>query len=468
MKLLKTFLLFLLATVIYPIGVNGQNLSITGQTSFETLLSSSNRQPFYFWANQLGQVSALEQYNLFTHVSSSANYQLPNKNQSFFAGVNVNLKKTQNVTFNLPELYGGFKAKYFIITGGLFADSVQMAGLSPSNGNFMVTRNAKPHPRLRLGSNKYIRLGKNNLFIAGIFEEGVLNDTRWVNKARLHHKNLYFRAGNPATIQITAGLDHFVFWGGATANESYDASLKDYIQTIFAGRYYAEKIEMRNTIGNQLGQYQVHLKKSFQNVSGTFQISHMFEDQSGLNLMNYPDNIYTLLLELHQSALIKKVLVEYTYTKHQSGPTTDPKTGAYRPSGADNYFSHSQYRSGFTYEGYFIGNPLFGPLKYTEDGIPNGPANNRFSAIHLGIAGELSSTIEYRLMATHSKNYGRYSAPYQPTRHQLFSMVELKYSNPKFQNIVAAVQFGFDRGALWTGSRMHEGAINLKLCYLLN
>jgi len=70
MKFLKTILLFFISVVLYSQEVNGQNLSIAGQSSIETLLSNSSRQPFYFWANKLGQVSALEQYNLFTHFSS--------------------------------------------------------------------------------------------------------------------------------------------------------------------------------------------------------------------------------------------------------------------------------------------------------------------------------------------------------------------------------------------------------------
>lgn len=462
------WLLILSFGLVLPNTLVAQNLTAKGESSLETLLSNSERQPFYFWANQLGQVPAEEQYQLFTRVAASAVYQLPNQYRSFFGGINVNLRKAQSTALNLPELYGGFQSRYFQLTGGLFADSLEFDGLSPSNGNFMVTRNAPPHPRLRLGTNRFIRFWKSNFYVAALYEEGLLNDNRHVKKARLHHKNLYLRVGTPASLQLTAGLDHYIFWGGHTATEDYTPDLKDYIRTLFAGSYYIERLDIMNTIGNQLGQYRLMVRKSFRAVSGTFHVSHIFEDPSGVNFMNYPDNIYTLLLTFKNSPRLKNVLLEYTHTKHQSGPATDPETGASRPSSGDNYFSHSQYRSGFTYQGYFIGTPLFGPLRYTENGMPNGPANNRFSAIHLGLSGNLFPSMEYKLMATHSQNLGRRSAPYEPVRNQFFSLASVRYTFPAHPNLYAEGQAAFDSGTLWTGNKMHEAGIGFKIGYLLN
>ena len=70
MKFLKIILLFIIPVVVSPQALYGQNFSVSGEAALETLASQSTRQPFYFWANKLGQVSVMEQYNLFTHVSS--------------------------------------------------------------------------------------------------------------------------------------------------------------------------------------------------------------------------------------------------------------------------------------------------------------------------------------------------------------------------------------------------------------
>lgn len=452
--------------LVLPNTLAAQKLTTKANLSLTTLVSNSSRQPFYFWANQLGQVPAKEQHQLFTHFSGKAAYLLRNKDQHFFAGINTNLRQTQNTVFNLPELYGGFQSKYFEITAGLFRDSVRFKGLSPSNGNFMVSRNAPPHPRLRLGTNQFIRFWDFPVYVAALFEEGLLNDNRHVNKAKLHHKSLFLRWGDLEKIEITAGIDHFIFWGGHTAIEDYTPDLKKYFKTIIGGKYYSERLGFTNTIGNQLGQYQIMLRKSFSKVNSTFQISHVFEDASGLYLMNYPDNIYTLFLELKNSPIVKNVLVEYTYTKHQSGPTTYPETGAHRPKGGDNYFSHSQYQSGFTYQSYFIGTPLFGPLRYREGDIPNGPANTQFSAIHLGVSGNLSPLVEYKFMATYSRNFGRRSAPYEPVRNQFFSMALVRYNFPGHSNLYAEGQVALDRGTLWSGNTINNTGIGFKIGYL--
>jgi len=60
-----------------------------------------------------------------------------------------------------------------------------------------------------------------------------------------------------------------------------------------------------------------------------------------------------------------------------------------------------------------MGNPLFGPVRCTDDGTPAVPLNNRFSAYHAGVSGELFPALEYKFLITHSKNYGRYSPPFE-------------------------------------------------------
>ncbi len=436
-----------------------QSLTVRGSASLETYLSNPGRQPFYFWTNKLGQVASAERHNSFIHFGAEARYRLPDENHSFFAGINTNLRQTANTTYNLPELYGGFETKLFRFTGGLFADSVRMAGLSPSNGNFDITRNAPPHPRLRIGTNNFIRIGSSNFSVAGLFEEGILEKNRAVPKARLHHKNLFLRVGSPRTVQVAAGLDHLVFWGGDIDRDVHEENLKNYLKAVFSGSYYIERLGIPNALGNQLGQYQISFAKSFEKITGTFQVTHIFEDGSGTYLANYPDNMYTLLLNFKRRKLVQNVLLEYVHTKHQSGPSSDPKTGRHLPRGADNYFSHSQYKSGYTYKGFIIGTPLFGPLRYTANEISAGPENNRFEAFHFGISGNLSQPVEYKIMATYSQNYGRYSPKYEKVRNQFYSLAAFTYTFPKKQHLFTGMQFAFDHGSLWTGNLSRDAGI---------
>lgn len=440
---------------------DAQILSVNGRASVETLLSTNGRQPFYFWANKLGQVKTGEHHNSFIHFYTETAYTLPGEKNSFFAGINTNLRQTSNFKYNLTELFGGFESKLFRITGGLFADSLRFSGLSPSNGNFDITRNAPPHPRLRFGTNEFIPLGNTIFSIAGLYEEGVLEKDRIVPKAKLHHKNLSLRMGSVNALRVTAGIDHFVFWGGEIDAEHHKENLKNYLKAVFSGSYTLEKLGIPNALGNQLGQYRLSFDRSMKNLNATFQISHIFEDGSGTYLANYPDNLYTLFLDLKRSRLIRKILIEYIHTIHQSGPPHDPETGEHLPRGGDNYFSHSQYQSGFTHQGFIIGTPLFGPVRYTDGGTPRGPENNRFSALHFGISGEIIHSLEYRLMATRSRNLGRFLPKYEKERNQFYSLAAFKYTFGKAKNLFADMQFAFDKGTLWTGNESKDAGVAL-------
>ena len=289
--------------------------------------------------------------------------------------------------------------------------------------------------------------------MAALYEEGVLKDQRAVSDARLHHKSMFVSMGNSSKLQVTAGLDHFVFYGGYTAKEQFAVGFSDYLKAVFSGKYYVDEAGYKNTVGNQLGQYQFILRKSFKKLDGTFQITHPIEDLSGVRLQNFPDNIYTLLLHFKKSKWIEKVLFEYTNTMQQSGNPANPNNFG---TGGDNYFSHSQYQSGYTYYGIIMGNPLFGPVKFTSDGIPKGPENNRFQDYHTGISGKLFPALEYKLMLTYSNNFGRYSPAYPEVRKQFFSLASFRYifENPK--NMFVETRFAFDSGKLWSGNKTRE------------
>lgn len=446
--------------------VKAQSFSVKGQGSIEALGSNTFRQPFYFWSNKLEQVNPLEQYNLFTHFNAEATFKLSNTNTQFFAGINTNLRKAGDIKVNLAEVYGGFQNKYARLTAGLFTDSVRMEGLSASNSNFLVGQNSLPHPRLRLGTNRFIPIGQGNFAIAGYYEDGVLNDHRVVRNARLHHKNLFFRHGTIDKLEFTWGIEHFSFWGGKPdGREQYPQKPINYIRAVLSlPSPHTDALGRKNVVGNQLGQYIFTFRKEFLHFNGTFQIAHMFEDFSGMAFVNYPDNIYTVYFEFKESRFMKKALAEFTYTLHQSGDDIDKKTGEYRHlNGRDNYFSHSGYASGFTYFGNFLGNPLFGPVRIIN-GYPHGPENNRFYAFHLGGMGNLHSQLEWKTKLTFSRNFGTYAAPYKPVRSQFFSFVSLTYQLPQLP-LHFATSMAYDNGNLWTGERRKQAGVSFAAGY---
>lgn len=446
--------------------VRAQNLSTSGFVSTEAYITEGSRQPFYFWTNHLGQVNTLDQYNLFTRFSTESKYTFKNPNRTLFAGIHGNFRKAGVVKFNLPEIYGGYQNRILSFTAGLFADSVRLDGLSSSNGNFLVGQNALPHPRIRIGTNQFIKLGKGNFAVAGFFEEGVLNDHRVVKNPMLHHKNLFFRHGSPARLEFTWGIEHFSFWSGLHPNKGqFPQKPIDYLRAVFSLPGEKEDaIGRKNVVGNQLGQYIFSFRKAFAHTDATLQLSHMFEDFSGMAFVNYPDNMVTLLLRFRESRFLQRFLAEYTYTLHQSGDDIDDETGEYKHlNGRDGYLGHSEYGSGFTYDGNWMGSPLFGPIRMVN-GIPRGPENNRFYAVHLGGQGSLHRHLEWTSKVTWSRHFGRYGTPYKPTRDQVYSVFQLRYNMKKAPFSIDAA-FAFDDGWLWEVSRTRQRGINFQAAY---
>jgi len=103
---------------------------------------------------------------------------------------------------------------------------------------------------------------------------------------------------------------------------------------------------------------------------------------------------------------IRKLTYEFLYTKYQDGPRRANTGGDLtrdRFRGNENYYNHGSYRTGWTYFGSTIGNPLFIPSSDPNIGV----FNNRVVAHHLGVSFELPRNILLTTKGTFSRNYGK-------------------------------------------------------------
>ena len=144
----------------------------------------------------------------------------------------------------------------------------------------------------------------------------------------------------------------------------------------------------------------------------------IFNDKDGLKLQT-PDGLTGLSIDFptENQQLVTGFVWEYLYTKNQSGPIP-PANNRDGAGGKDNYYNNYLYRTGWTYEGRTIGNPLFlNAYNPQLDVVTNyqrnqdnrfGIANNRIVAHHIGIEGRFSDLVAYRLLGTWSRNYGNY------------------------------------------------------------
>lgn len=435
---------------------NGKIIAQSFETSFHSLAGTNSQLPFWLWANQLGRYD--RNRSTIQNLEFAAEYNSPIKktNILFESGACFNFLLAEDNNIYLTELFAGLNWKFLQIKAGAFADKELYNGLSASNGNLAYSRNARPHPRIRMGFNRFVPAISDWLSIYGIYEEGLLNDQRFVDDAHLHHKSFYFRLGNTSSLQFTAGLEHYVMWGGTHPIYGELPAWKDYYKYITgsAGGNNSLPGEQENGLGNTYGTYQVEIKREWKKLQTSLYLSHPYEDRSGLEWINRPDNLYGIFVKFNKEIpLIRAFVLEYYYSKHQSGPyhlEMQPK-GTIGGRGRDNYFNHGIYRSGVTYHQTAMVSPIFAPI-IIEEGMSNGYENNRISGFHLGSNGYLKSNLQWKKMLTYTRNFGRYKSSglttYTPDRKQIASLLQIDWK-PSLKPIFIGISFAADYGSLY-------------------
>lgn len=453
----KLFFIFLLCLFFFegksqesPLG------TFQGDAQIQSVLSTDNQLPFWLWANNMGMIKEdgqAHQLGVF-RFNGDINFGGTTQNQLFY-GTNISGELTNKSHMQLNELFVGYHTRLWTFMAGRQAYPIQTAGLSSTNADLYASNNARPYPKVSLGTNGYLKLFGPFSFRA-IYEEAFMRDNQYevVRNAHLHHKNLYFKYDNGEGFSLSAGLDHYVWWGGTMSNgQKLPSGLKDYLRYIFSKNGNSDflQTDQLNAAGNSLGQYKIELNKKLNNSSLQVYICHPYEDGSGLHWKNFQDNLIGVWIKKdNQKSLFEDVVAEFYYTMNQSGsPYARDENGQpiQSPTGGDNYFNNGVYGSGYTYYGNMIGSPLFYPVVYNANGKVAGFSNNRFWALHLGLDGQLSEEIRYKMLATWSHNKGTYGNPYPETATRFNSMAEI-FWQPRNCRVQFNGSVGFDHNQI--------------------
>ncbi|HSO85124.1 MAG TPA: capsule assembly Wzi family protein [Draconibacterium sp.] len=344
---------------------------------------------------------------------------------------------------SVKQAFTAFSLNGWEIKGGLFYNEIRFAGLSTTNGNLARIQNTRPAPTIRFSTRGYkpFPFAHKWLSFKGEYDEGFLNDERYVDGAHLHHKNLYFKFQTSSTFNFKIGFEHYVMWGGTSQNENIGElpegwnAYWHYVFAIPGGEDFPET-DQKNISGNQLGTYQFEVVKDFPKMNLTFYMSHPWEDNSGLNLHNWPDNLLGLHLNIkNEKKLVTDVVYEFTNTRQQSITDSiyswNENTGKWKMNEYDNYYNHGIYRSGFTYQQQVMSSPLFYPV-IQSNGYSMGIQSNRFFAHHIGVRGNFSDYFRWKGMLTYIQQLGTYSEPYTSKQKQVSGLFEVQYINPGF------------------------------------
>lgn len=395
----------------------------------------------------------------------------------------------------LQQAYVEGRWLHGVLTIGAKQWPMEMKNQRLSSGSQTLGINARPIPQARLALERYWTIPGTRrwLQVKGHVAYGMLTDDSWqhdfTQRRTRYEENVKYcsRAGflrvgkdDIYPLSVEAGLEMATMFGGEcyrpTANGEMhriknSESLKSYWHAFFTGGADAPEVGSvyQNEEGNIVGSWlmrvnydteqwalHVYADKYFDDISSMFQLDYNgygsgeeWDKKKDMRFFVYDglkDWMLGTELNLKHGTWLRDIVVEYLYTKYQSGPIYHDHTQGqpYHICGTDNYYNHYIY-TGWQHWGQVIGNPLYRSPLYNDDGTIY-IKDNRFVAWHLGLDGQPLPRLGYRLLASYQKGYGTYERPYVNPRENFSMMVEATYTLPHQWTITGA--WGLDSGRL--------------------
>ena len=345
-----------------------------------------------------------------------------------------------------------------------------------TTGSLVESGNARPIPQVRLELHDYWNVpGTKGWFgIKGHIAYGKLTDGKWqegfvaqdsayTSDVLYHSKELLMRFGNAKKFPLTAeiGIHMATQFGGTThnafrgaGNTVYSPSrFKDYILALIPlkGDDLYDASDRANVAGNVLGSWKGAITWNCTDWLLRLYYDHAFNDHSQMfwEYGLWTEQLVGLELNLANFKWIKAVTVEYFNLKDQSGPIYHDSTKDIpdQISCKDNNYNHGKYCGWFNY-GQMIATPLCTAPIYNKNNVLK-CYNNRVEAFHMGIEGEFLPWLDYRVLITHSNNWGTYNQPFKDIKTNTAGLVEFTFK-PQIQgNWAFTTSFAFDNGDLY-------------------
>lgn len=366
------------------------------------------------------------------------------------------------------------------VIGGIDSDLMMV--------NYGMGMNAAPAPMVEIATNGYT----NVPFTNGIVKFQARLGHRWLEKDRyqskafMHNKDVFLMFDFKRSIgwQFSTGLVHLAQYGGTSSWGLIQPSDFSTFLDVFFGRGAQEgpgNAGENNGRGNHLGMHEITFKKFIGEHELTLDYQSPFEDGGSMQYVSLKN--FLLALNWKPSRKVKwldEVQIEYTQTLRQSGPgLPDPTENfpdeasnfGFEFGGRDDYHNNWLYRSGYTYNGLIMGNPLFWTYDWTMNFLAPYKtydvtvSSNRIKAWVVSVKGNLFENLDYKVQYVRSRHFGthqglydgrfnwggiqidpNYEYPFWPSQVQHSSLIDLSYRHPfgaKHLTVNALVAYDF-------------------------
>ncbi|MEX0685171.1 MAG: capsule assembly Wzi family protein [Balneolales bacterium] len=385
---------------------------------FTAFGSTDGEQPFWNRANRNGLIRD-DQASGFFRMSAHTPLR-ETQWVDYEAGVDLVGYPAGGSELYLNQLYAKIKLGPIQAYGGRMIETHGIHEASLSSGSMGWSTNARPMPKIGVALPDWVALpwSRDFLHIRGHVAHGWFEESRYTQNAYLHEKTFYGKIGREeAVFSMYGGIMHYVVWGGH--NPTYGqlpSSFDDLLKVMFAtsGDEDAPPGDQDYMLGDHLGAWDMGFFLNINNYRMKVYRHMPLETKDNLKLKSPQDGLLGIHLSLPGNGFITGILYENLYTMWQDGPRVmDPGNWRDGQKGKENYYNHGFYRSGWTYMGRTLGNPLLLARDNTADGY-QAIENNRVIAHHVGLEGRLNATTTWRSLLTHSQNHGQWGSVENP------------------------------------------------------
>lgn len=395
-------------------------------------------------------------------------------------GIDMALMQHSAASFLINQAYLELAWWKLHVTAGSRRQPIDLRNQSLTSGGLGIGINAVPVPQLRFEVDYFDPFATHGWWLwKARLAYGWMTDNSYVNRyqsgghrytldTRYHEKALYWRFGRADVfpLHFEIGLQMASQWAGTTYHASgrnhsdetlhHSAGLDAlWNATVASGSDETDGVD-QNTQGNHLGCYNMAL--SYRDPHGwgaRAYFERYFEDQSMLTLQyGIQDHLLGLEIMLPKTWPVGHIVVEHLSTRNQSGAVYHDRTSTLpeKMNGRDNYYNHNLY-NGWQHWGQTLGHPFLTSPIYTRTNAYDTSGNlafcnNRVTAWHVGIDGDPTPELHYRLLFSMTKNWGTYDAPFEDMCRQNYFLVELAYAPRSLPYWQGQLGFGLDHGRL--------------------
>lgn len=461
---IRRFFLFTFSFPLFPLSLFAQKDTTRFFAEAGAVVATGNSTPFWLRANQYGTVPL---QNPFGFVKAGGQTTLgtdPRKAQLHLQTELVaNLGK--NAHLLLPVVAVTFRYRRFEAYAGRRKEFFGLGDTLLTSGSYAWSGNALPLPKVQVGTRGFVPLGftKELFAVHAMMAHGWFINADSVKGSYLHQKAVFVRLGKPAwKVHFYAGVQHLAQWGGQwrhpvknNANTLPDGSIPSSFKAFGYVFTAAEPppssnltiMDIANRAGNQLGSIDLSAEIHSKNSDWLLYVQHPYEDKSGVAFINTFDGLYGFRWRSNKNRSktsfdLQQLTFEFLSTMNQSG--FQAEIGKRLHEGADDYFTNYQYPEGWAYKNKIIGTPFITrrddtrpELYYVKGGRqderqPMPINNNRIQMFHVGLLGNVFADIQFKMLLSVSKNFGRpqYQDPVFPL-NQFSSLLQIIKSRKK-------------------------------------